>query len=200
MKYVTLATEDPVSEAVGRRLIKDYGGELEVIESLGGKGFGYLRSHLPNFRAIARFRPVLLITDLDRTRCPPIMLDDWLGPAARQRTLLFRIAVREIESWLLADRVALAAFLGVAARDIARTPESLADPKQSLLRACRRAPRTVRHDMLAHRGSLASQGIRYNSRLCEFVRERWSPERAANSSHSLQRARRRIAELSQQEA
>jgi len=195
MRNVTLATEDPVSEAVGRRLLADHTSDLVIVESLGGTGFGYLRSRVRNFCEIARTRPVVLITDLDRIACPPALITDWLGTNRRPSAFLLRIAVREIESWLLADRTEVADFLSVPARHISSDPESIPDPKGALLGACRRAPRDVRMDMVAGTGSLAAQGLLYNQRLCQFVQERWSPARASRVSRSLDRARFRLSEL-----
>jgi hypothetical protein len=193
MGYIALATEDELSEAVGRRLSAD--SQLEVSQPFRRGGNGFLRDRLPVFCKIADHQPVLVLTDLDNEACPPALIGDWYRRLHRPPDLLLRVAVREVEAWLLADRDALADFLRISARHIPQQPERLDDPKDALLRAAMHAPRTIREELVARNGALASQGIGYNKRLSGFVEAQWSPERASASASSLARARQRIAEL-----
>lgn len=199
MRPVTLATEDPVSEATGERLVNEVRDRLIVVERLQRGGAGYLRSRIRSFCEIARRRPVLLITDLDRAECPPVLITEWLQRNERPEDLLLRVAVREVESWLLADAEALAGFLRIRRRDVPADPDTLADPKRELLRLGRKAPRALREELVAETGALANQGIGYNALLSEFVRRQWSPERAANRSPSLRRARERLRALAERQ-
>jgi hypothetical protein len=139
---------------------------------------------------------VLLLTDLDRAACPVGLVESWLGRHECPENLVFRVAVREIEAWLLADHDALRRLLGKTAR-LPPDPDTLPDPKRALLELAKRAPRDVREDLVAVRGAVAAQGLGYNARLCALVEHHWSPERAAERSASLKRARRRIHELVQ---
>jgi len=110
---VHLAVEDDLSEAVIRRLLLDTGREYAIGTVFGRGGFGYLRSRAKNWNAAAAAgTPVLLLTDLDQHPCPPVLIDDWLDIEPHSN-LIFRVAVREVESWLLADREGLADFLGI---------------------------------------------------------------------------------------
>ena len=102
MMSIALATEDQLSEAIGERLVRDFGKQLQIGSRLRRHGSGYLRSRLKNFAEMARQQPVLLITDLDGKACPSELLADWLGSLHRPAQLLMRVAVREVESWLLA--------------------------------------------------------------------------------------------------
>jgi hypothetical protein len=196
MEAVALATEDELSEAVGLRLLSEVSDRIEVGLLFRRGGNGYLRSRLANFCEIARRRPLLVITDLDRAACPAALCSDWLGQTLLPRKLLLRVAVREIESWLFADHDAMRTLLGrgVASR-LPEQPETVENPKEFLLTLAARAPREVRADLCAPSGAFARQGLGYNSRLCMFVREIWSPDRAASRSDSLRRACRRILEL-----
>jgi len=193
MSDVALATEDELSEAVCERLVEDAG--LTVVLRLRKDGFGYLRANMAKWCDLAQRGPaVLLVTDLDRADCAPRLMTDWLGSRPRPERLLFRVAVREVEAWLLADAVGMATLLGSRARVTAR-PEALLDPKAELLRLARRAPRAVRDDLLADRGAISYQGLGYNHRLCAFVRTTWDPDRASRRSQSLASARQRLQEL-----
>lgn len=71
-------------------------------------------------------------------------------------------------------------------------PDALPDPKQFLLKQAKNAPRAVREDLLAAQGAIARQGLGYNTRLTAWVEKEWSPQRAAERSPSLARARRAL--------
>lgn len=193
MVWIVLATEDELSEQVGLCLANEIG--LEVGSKLRRGGNGYLRSRIPNFCQMAHTQPVLLITDLDRMECPTVLMREWFGQREKPPAFLFRVAVREIESWLLADHDAMRGLLGPKAPKLPDAPDNLADAKQELLRIARRAPRDVRDDLVVQAGTVASQGLGYNARLCAWVRESWDASRAAERSPSLQRARTRLREL-----
>ncbi len=198
MASIALATEDALSEEIGQRLVTDAG--LNVVQRLRGGGRGYLQKRMANFSEMARRLPVLVITDLDQVVCPPALIADWLPDRLHRRNLLFRVAVHEVESWLLADAEAMRELLGRGANALPRAPDSLRDPKATLLQLARRAPREVREDLLPSDGAVASRGLGYNARLCELVRRSWDPSRAARQSSSLRRARERLSELSQRVA
>lgn len=193
MVWIVVATEDELSEQVGLCLAAEAG--LDVGQCLRRGGNGYLRSRLTNFCQIAEQQPVFLITDLDQSTCASTLMSGWFGQMQQPANLLFRVAVREIESWLLADHEAMFTLLGRRAPKLPSDPDSLPDPKQALLRFAERAPRDVREELVAQQGSVASQGLGYNPLLCRWVRETWQPERAATRSPSLRKARTRLREL-----
>jgi hypothetical protein len=178
-----VATEDALSEAVARRLVAEaIGTASEEIEAVRKGGYGYLKNRLPVFCTIGRRRPVFVLTDLDKATCAPRLIARWMSGLTHSPLLLFRVAVREIEAWLMADRPAMAEFLHISLAKIPRRPEAIQDPKQQLLTIARKAPRALRNDLLPARGTPTSQGLGYNARLCEFVQESWSPDRAAENS------------------
>lgn len=148
-----------------------------------------------SFCQIARRTPVLLLTDLDAEECPARLIDDWSRRDAIPERLLFRVAVRQVESWLLADRDGMARLLKVSIRQLPRDPDVLPDAKRSLLLLAQRAPRTIRDDLVAESGATAAQGLGYNAVLSNFVRTSWDPSKAVLRSNSLARARRRVNEL-----
>ena len=195
MSLLALGTEDELSEALGKRLLKDAGYSLEPSPLLRRNGFGYLRSKMDSWCEMAARKPVLLLTDLDRAACPMALRNDWMGARNIPENLVLRIVVREIESWVLADHDALRTLIGNRGT-LPPDPDALPDPKQYLLRLiAKQAHRRIREDLVAEKGAIASQGIGYNAHLGEWVRTVWSPARAAVRSRSLHRARLRIGEL-----
>jgi hypothetical protein len=190
-----LATEDELSEAVALRLLREF-PTLHIGTVVRRNGNGYLRARMRNFCEIAHRSPVLVVTDLDTNECPAALVSNWLGRLSRPATLLLRVAVREIESWLLADHAAMATLLGPrAVRRLPELPDAVRDPKETLLVLARRAARDVRLDLCAERGAIARQGLGYNARLCQLVTTEWRPERAEQRSPSLRRAMLRLHEL-----
>jgi hypothetical protein len=110
--------------------------------------------------------------------------------------MCFRVAVRELESWLLADTEALAGFLGIRKILIPPGPDLLDDPKQVLVSLGARARRAdIRGDLVPRPASGRSIGPGYTSRMLEFVQDHWSPAVAEINSDSLRRCRARLRDL-----
>jgi hypothetical protein len=134
---------------------------------------------------------IFILTDLDSAVCASELIKSWVPMQAEQREMpagfLFRIAVREVESWLIADRDVLAATLGIPKSNFSADPDSLEDPKAHLLGVIRaKGVRKIHRDMLP--GSNSRIGPEYNNVLCGFVKDHWDPERAALRSAGLRRA------------
>jgi hypothetical protein len=195
MQNVHIATEDALTEAVGLKLIANFLPGFEVDLKLGKKGNGLLKSKIAAYCDIAKRTPFLLITDLDAAACAPSLMSSWLGHLKPPKNFMFRVAVREVEAWLLADPVAIKPLLGKQHTKVPRNPDNIPNPKEFLLNLAREAPRDVRRDLLSERGAIASQGVGYNQRLCDYVNNSWSPSRAAQRSESLCRVIRRLEHL-----
>lgn len=154
----------------------------------GLKGIGYIRKSIAKFNAAARIHPYLVLADLDSVECAPSLLKDWL-PAPREPKLILRIAVCEIESWVMADRAGFARFLGISRSVIPRDADALPDPKKTLIQlAARTRRRELREAIEPPPGSTRVQGPDYNGALVPFVRDLWDPGAAAKNSDSLRRA------------
>ncbi|MBW7866388.1 MAG: hypothetical protein H3C30_18470 [Candidatus Hydrogenedentes bacterium] len=195
MGQIALATEDELSETVGCRLIEEYTPHHNVGLKLRRDGSGYLRANLKKLSELSVHIPVLLITDLDQTKCPSLLLNDWAGRMRLGKNLLLRVAVREIESWLLADQEAMRSLFAANTAKIPNEPDTISDPKRFLLNLARKAPAKIRNELVADEGSTARQGLGYNAVLCDFVRKEWAPDRAAKRSTSLYRTIHRLRRL-----
>jgi len=193
---IYVATEDALSEAIAERLIADENQGMSVAVRVGRRGNSYLRKNLPSYANIARTIPLLMLTDLDRGKCPTDLIDEWQGKRKLPQKMLFRVVVREIEAWLLSDRVGFADFSGIPLYRIPKHPEFLNDPKETLINLVRRyGKRSVKEDILPGRNSTARIGLAYNQSLCGFVQQLWSPAKAAQTADSLRRTIQRIHEL-----
>lgn len=196
MTFLYLATEDLLSELVGIHLVNALLGELEV-KTLRGQGNGYLRSRVSNFRQMANHNVVVVLTDLDMKECAPTLMRDWFGDNALPGQLLFRVAVKEVEAWLLADREGFSEFLGINPEKIPEDSDQIMDPKVKLLQLAKVGRRELREDLLPRKGVFAQQGLGYNQVLGRFVMNGWSSERAAENSDSLRRTCERLVEARQ---
>ncbi len=189
---INLAVEDALSETVLRRLLAAADRAFAVGTCYSESGYGYLKRTIAGFNAAARGTPFLVLTDLDRATCPSTLIREWLHTEPHPN-LLFRIARREVEAWLLAHADAMARFLRIRSGLIPRDPESLADPKRTLIDlAARSRSRDIRGDLVPPRGSSRVQGPDYNGRMAQFVNEHWDPAVAAASAESLRRALRAV--------
>lgn len=189
-----VAVEDVLSEAVVRKLLETVRPELTISVVMRKNGRGYLQSRARELNRTAQSVPVFMVADLDRPEpCPADLIDRWLSSPPAPG-LLFRIAVMEIESWILADRDALAHFLAVPAHRIPSNTDEIAQPKEFIVSLARRSRRRdIRDDLVPVPGGTSSVGPAFNARLGSFVGILWNVERAAGASPSLRRSIDRLA-------
>ena len=185
---VNVAVEGDSDEAVIRRVLDHVG--LPCGPVYGKQGKGYLFARLPNYNQAAQFSPWLVVVDLNQdAQCAPDFVQDNLqNPASGMR---FRVAVRAVEAWLLADAERLAQFLGISRNRVPRNADAELDPKSTLVTLARRTNRTrIREDIVPREGSGGRVGPGYTGRIIEFVetaKHPWRPEIAMQSSDSLRR-------------
>jgi hypothetical protein len=180
---VTVAVEGPTDQAVVRRLLQALEISCGPVHICNGKG--KLDRRVSAYNHAARHAPWLVLRDLDRDfPCAPSLIAEILpSPSSR---MFFRIVVRAVESWLLADGDAMASFLGVGAQSLPPAPDELSNPRATLLELARKARRRdVREDLLPSPGVTALVGRGYTARLIEFADRYWRPETAAERSPSL---------------
>lgn len=180
---VTLAVEGPTDEAVLRRVLDDLCVPVGPVHIKRGKQ--RLREQVQAYNNAARLAPWIVLADLDHDAgCAPLLVAEWLPEPSKGMRL--RVAVHQVEAWLLGDRDGLARFLRVERDRIPRDPELLLDAKQTIvdLSTLSRS-KDIRHDMVPAHGSRARVGPGYTSRLMEFAYRYWNIERAAEACTSL---------------
>lgn len=157
-------------------------------------GFGKLKEKAIRLRDASRSGiKCFFLTDLDQYATPNELGRDWFGIQCLSELpshFIFRISIREIESWIMADREAFAKFMSIQASCIPENTDSLPDPKQFLFNLIRQKCRKKKYtDMLPLPGQHV--GMSYNSMLVEFVDNMWSMTRAMVHSPSLNRSVRK---------
>lgn len=196
MPFISAAVEGVSDEAVVRRLIDARGADVHRVQVQHGKQ--NLRRALPGYNGAAQGDPWLVLVDLDQDyACGPLMVADWLPQAS---TLMrFRVVVRQIESWLLADADRFSDFFGVARPIVPERPDELPDAKAAVLALVGQSgKRAIREDMVPRPRSGRRVGPAYTSRLIEFatrLEDGWRPDVAAARSPSLSRCMTRLDEL-----
>lgn len=193
---ITAAVEGDVDEAVVRCLIEHIQGKTRAVYGRTGKS--HLQRRLSGYNQAARFSPWIVLVDLDHdAECAPPFRNSWLPDPSEH--MCFRVAVRAVEAWLMADREHLARFLTVNIARIPQNVETVDHPKLTMVDIARHSRRReIREDMLPRTGSGRVVGPAYTARLIEFVmggRNGWRPEVAAERSESLKRCLRCLHRL-----
>ncbi len=192
-RVVFAAVEGMLDEVVLRRLLADIG--VEPVAIYGKQGKQRLRERIADYNNAARNGRWIVLVDLDSDEdCAPLLCRHWLTRPAPGMYL--RVAVREIESWLLADRVALSRFLGVPLARVPLIPDEELDPKRTIVDLARASRYgAISEDMVPRPGAGRDVGPAYTSRLAEFASAIWHPTEAAQNSDSLARCLRRLTEM-----
>lgn len=100
----------------------------------------------------------------------------------------FRIAVRAVEAWLMADRESIADFLSVNLAKIPHQVDLDPHPKQTFINIARTSRnKSMREDIVPRDGSGAKVGPLYMARLTDFTENHWRPGEGQKHSKSLHR-------------
>lgn len=191
---INLVFEDELSEYVLTQLLSRFGSKFYSCVSYNGHGFGYIKTKINGFNEACKAIPFIVLTDLDNTPCPPELIENWFEHPLHPN-MIFRIAVREVEAWLLADIEGYAKFLGISEANFSHKPEQDPDPKRTLIALTKRSRRrSIKEDIIPINGN-ATIGPNYNGRLMEFVFEFWDIDRAMGRSESLRRACEKLDEF-----
>ena len=193
---VSAAVEGDIDESVLLRLAEENGLNISAIYGKCGK-LALLRK-LGGYNSAAQFAPWIIFVDLDHEHdCASKAREQWLPQIANG--MCFRIAVREIEAWPLADRPRIAEFLGVPARKIPQNPDIVPDPKELIVRLAGQSRRKeIREGMVPRGGSGRRIGPLYTSRMMSFISDKskgWRPAEASAHSDSLRRCMACLARL-----
>ena len=175
--------EGLVDEAAVRKVFSDQSLTPEAFYATSIPAF---ETRLRRFNQAARHSPWFALCDLDRDECAPTRRRRYLPETSPG--MCFRIAVRSVEAWFLADREGIARFLRIGQDSVPFVPEDESDPKSRLISLARRSrSRAVREGLAPVAGDRRTVGSEYALMMSEFARDHWSPERAADRAPSLRR-------------
>jgi hypothetical protein len=185
---INLVFEDVLSEAVLKQMLKQSQRPFLVGDCFNQRGNDQIQKKISGFNNAAKGMPYLVLTDLENADCPLVILSEWLTQP-KHPNLLFRIAVKEVEAWLLAHREAFAKFLGISVDLIPGDADRIPDPKLLLINLARRSrKRKLREAIVPELNSTAKIGKDYNNQLIQFVNKSWQVASAETNSPSLKRA------------
>lgn len=186
MAIINTLVEGDLDEAAAVKLVAESRHTAGVC--YGKRGWGYIRNKIQGFNQAARSLYCLTLVDFMDTgvECPPEVVAQWLPH--RRPGMILRVVVRELESWLIADRANLADFLRVDIRLIPNRPEQLSDPKRELINLARHSRnRRIISALVPDRDSTAQVGKLYVSEMIRFISESWDVGAARVNSPSLDR-------------
>ena len=181
---VLLVVEDILQEVVLRKLLRTYRKDINIVSVSGKCGNTYIKENLRTFNASSQYLPHIVITDLDRISCAPQLIRDWINFDVH-KNMLFRVAEKEIDAWLLSDREGFAKLMNIPINKIPTNTQEIPDPKQYVINLARKSRKKNIKDIVPN--GMAKQGPGYNIILQKFVYEQWNAERAANCNESLRK-------------
>lgn len=191
--FIQPVVEDIIQEQILLKIFKKYRPDLTLYSALGKKGNSYIRDKIRGFNEASKHLPFVVVTDLDRSPCPPALIDDWID-FSLSSSMMFRIAVVEAEAWLLADRNGFGKYLCIPTNKIPHNSEEISNPKEFIVSVARKSRnKTLRVDMVPEGTSVVGPG--YNLRMVDFISRYWDVEEALTHSRSLKKAVTRIKEF-----
>lgn len=192
-KPITIIYEDELSGAVIDRILSTYRPDLYVHKRVQCNGCGKIKKNLLNYNKTAKSGfPYFILTDLDTALCAPQLIDEWTKQTPLSSNLFFRVAVREVESWILADRKNLAELLGITISKIPVDTDSIPDPKQLICNLARKSRKKGVREGIPPKDLYAVQGYDYNAILGRFIQNKWNICNAIEYSSSLKRTVERL--------
>lgn len=188
--FIQPVVEDIVQEQIFLRIFGEYRPDVTLYSAFGKKGKSYIKDKIRGFNDASRYLPYVVMTDLDRSACPPALIEDWIDFPISS-SMMFRIAVVEAEAWLIADRKGLSGYIGVPADKIPTDSEVIKNPKEFIVSLVRKSRnKTLKMDIVPEGTSVVGPG--YNLIMEDFIVNHWNIEEALNHSRSLKKAVERV--------
>jgi len=194
MISLVLVVEDHLSEEVAKALLRQSGQQYEVEHRLLFNKTK-IQEKINGLNNASKGFPHFVLTDQDSIKgCPPSEIRRLIRGQVNAN-LLYRVAVMEIESWVMAHRDAFAKFLSIPEDKIPDDPDKILQPKECLINLARKSRCKALREDIVPRGATSKQGPDYNGRLVGFVRENWNAQQAAQHSPSLKRTLQRLKQF-----
>ena len=187
--FLLVVTEGLLEIPVAKKVLTTLGIDQDQTRFYpkGGKD-AFWRDAQKYNRAALHVGPILGIADLEQQPCVPGLIEKYI-PRSREQNFVLRVAERMLESWLLADREALARYLYVPVGRVPADPDSLPNPKLELVNLARQSRRRrIFEDLVPKQGGQGVVGRGYTPVMTAFIDDFWRPRVAAGHSSSLMRA------------
>ncbi len=189
--HLILIVEDQLSNIVARKILEETRENYEVVNYMTWNK-DEIKKKIKNINRAASGYVYFVLTDQDtKDRCPRDAIRELPGPV--NQNLLYRFAVMEVESWVMADRKSISNFLSVPVNRIPINTDTIVNPKEHLINLARKSrSNTIRNDIAPRNNSTSKVGPDYNGRLGQFVLEHWDVRTASQCSPSLRRTFRKL--------
>ena len=188
MKYLTCVYEDLLTASVIKRLVNEFNDKITITQEINAHGFGKIKRDILKYNNAAKNKPFIIITDLDKKECAVSLIEDWFNNTEKEPELIFRVAVKEIDAWILADKKGIAKTLNISPDIIPSEPEKIDNPKELLMQLAKKSKKREIREEFPPKDSFAHQGPLYNILLTTFVNEEWNLDEAMKHSKSLEKA------------
>lgn len=189
MSWINLVSEDLLGESIARKIIQKYAPNYQPhsINKTGGKSA--ILKRLLEYNRLAKHLKFFILLDLDQEQCIVHFIKKCFKNKLLKENLIFRVAVLEIESWILADSKGFSEYFKVPKEKLHDNPDKLKDPKRFLVNIIKKCckEKSYRESIIPDKNSGAVVGPAYNSAMIQFIEKKWSPKRAINVSTSLKR-------------
>ncbi|SFU63408.1 hypothetical protein [Alicyclobacillus macrosporangiidus] len=181
-----VVVEGIADEAIVNRLLAHIGltDGWYRLWNTGGKT--KILSKLQAYNLAARRQPWFVLLDLDSAACAPTWLSETLP--VRSEGMCLRLAVRQVESWLLADKRGVSEYLGVPSDVIPERPDDCAHAKREMLALAARGKHRRCKEMIIKRQGAILEGPLYTFHIQQFATDHWDIDLASTRSESLSRA------------
>lgn len=198
MIEISYVYEDEPTYLVMLKMLEQFPSQFNMTNAIHCHGFGKIKKHITAYNNAAKLGYWFVITDLDRAECAPTLIHEWL-PNGIHPHLIFRVAVREIESWLIADRENLASFFSISPNLVPSLPDTLPDPKQTVITLARKSKKRNIREGIPPVDTFASIGPGYNNELRNFIQNHWNIENALKHSPSFNKALQALRKIVEHE-
>jgi hypothetical protein len=187
--WVQPVVEDLLQEVVLEKMVGIYRPDIKLYNAIGRKGNSYIKVKIKAFNEASNALPHIIFTDLDKLECSPSLIEDWIT-FPQSDGLLFRIAEREIEAWILADRNNISRYMGIPINRIPFDTGTILDPKEFIINLARKSRKKNIIEIVPNGTAIVGPG--YNTTLHKFVATIWDMEAAAQHNLSLKKAIHRL--------
>lgn len=185
-----------MTKAAARKIVSILG--LQVGKTIIKKGITAIDKSMQQIISWSKREYVLLLVDFDRPSrkypCPVARINGWFQDSPCPEKLFARLAVNEVEAWLLADDDNMKKFLGVKSIKV-RNADDIANPKKYLIELASKRNKFFKIGFIKRGKDGIDRGVAYNKILSEWIESEWSPCNASLHSPSLKRAIKRLQDL-----
>ena len=204
---VYISGEDLVTKTIIERILTYCSPRFKVFKEMPARG-GQIKHKISELNRLSRSKPVILLTDLDVTQCPPMLKTSLLANQEQNDDFILNIAVDEAEAWLMADREGFAEYFGIPISEIPNAvPQKMGGrkPLTEMEFPCKsswmfthilisKSSKDELKRQIEAQGT-ATKGKEYNPAVVPFIKNAWSIDAAMPNSDSLTRMVKRLQAL-----